>query len=137
MATYQETLVIQTSAEQQTIGITRQVEEILESSGIKQGICHVYSVHATSGIAINVNDDPMVAHLFHQLLDDLTTRVLKENMHLEDRNAAAHLKSSLIGPEKSIPIKDGRLNMGAWQDILFCEFDGPRAGRKIVVSIVS
>lgn len=105
--------------------ITDTVREYLAKSGITDGLCVVYCPHTTAAITINVNTDPNVsADLLFQLERSFPDR--NDFLHLEG-NSAAHLKSSLIGSSVSIPVEGGRLALGQWQSIFFCEFDGPRA----------
>lgn len=105
--------------------ITDTVREYLVKSGVTDGLCVVYCPHTTAAVAINVNTDPNVsADLLFQLERSFPDR--NDFLHLEG-NSAAHLKSSLIGPSVSIPVEGGRLALGQWQSIFFCEFDGPRA----------
>lgn len=104
--------------------ITRQASEALAKSGIREGICLVYCLHTTAGITINENADPAVVH-------DLLLGFAKafpdrpEFRHAEG-NSTAHLKASTVGSSVTVPVSDGRLVLGTWQGIYFCEFDGPR-----------
>jgi secondary thiamine-phosphate synthase enzyme len=113
--------------------ITRNVREALEKSGVKNGLCVVFCPHTTAAITINENADPDVVHdlLFAY---DKTFPDRAEFLHGEG-NSAAHLKSSLIGCSQTVLVEDGRLRLGTWQGIYFCEFDGPRS-RKYWVSIL-
>lgn len=105
--------------------ITDTVREYLVKSGVTDGLCVVYCPHTTAAVTINVNTDPNVsADLLFQLERSFPDR--NDFLHLEG-NSAAHLKSSVIGPSVSIPVEGGRLALGQWQSIFFCEFDGPRA----------
>lgn len=105
--------------------ITDTVREYLVKSGVTDGLCVVYCPHTTAAVTINVNTDPNVpADLLFQLERSFPDR--NDFLHLEG-NSAAHLKSSLIGASVSIPIEAGKLALGQWQSIFFCEFDGPRA----------
>ena len=123
---------LQTDAEGFT-NITALVEKSLAKSGIQDGICVVYCPHTTAGITINENADPNVVHdilmgLSYALPDHLEFR------HMEG-NSTAHLKASYVGSSATILIKDGRLVLGTWQGIYFCEFDGPRS-RKFYVKMI-
>jgi secondary thiamine-phosphate synthase enzyme len=113
--------------------ITGTVEKSLAKSGVKDGICVVYCPHTTAGITINENADPDVVRDillgFSRAFPDRP-----EFRHAEG-NSAAHLKASAIGSSVTIIIKDGRLVLGTWQGIYFCEFDGPRS-RKFYVKII-
>ncbi len=105
--------------------ITRTVEQSLAKSGVKDGLCVVYCPHTTAGITINENADPdVVRDLLLGLARAMPDR--PEFRHAEG-NSAAHLKASFVGSSVTVIIKDGRLALGRWQGIYFCEFDGPRS----------
>ena len=114
-------------------GITSQIQEFVKNSGAQEGICIVFCPHTTAAITINENADPDVAA-------DLLTGLAKtfpdrpEFRHTEG-NAAAHMKASCIGSSETILIHQGRLLLGTWQGIYFCEFDGPR-NRTVLVKII-
>ncbi|PYG87342.1 secondary thiamine-phosphate synthase enzyme [Ruminiclostridium sufflavum DSM 19573] len=113
--------------------ITGQAAEAVSKSGITDGICMVYCPHTTAGITVNENADPDVVHdLLFGLKAAFPDR--KEFLHCEG-NSAAHLKASCIGSSASVIVKDGRLLLGTWQGIYFCEFDGPRK-RKFFVKVI-
>lgn len=104
--------------------ITDAVNGYLSQSGISDGMCVVYCPHTTAAITINENTDPNVpADILFQLERSFPDR--NDFLHLEG-NSAAHLKASLFGPSVTIPVEGGRLSLGQWQHIYFCEFDGPR-----------
>ena len=107
--------------------ITRQVKDALRESGITNGLCVVYCPHTTAGITINENADPdVVRDLIFALEKTYPDRA--EFRHSEG-NSASHLKASVIGSSATIPVRNGRLLLGTWQGVYFCEFDGPRARR--------
>jgi secondary thiamine-phosphate synthase enzyme len=112
--------------------ITRQAAEAVTKSGVTDGICVVFCPHTTAGITINENADPDVVH---DILLGLNTAFpdRREFLHCEG-NSSAHLKASCVGSSATIIIKGGRLLLGTWQGIYFCEFDGPR-NRKFFVKV--
>lgn len=115
------------------VPITRFVEEALQMSGAQDGVCVVYAPHTTAGITINENADPSVARdMLLALRETYPDR--PEFCHAEG-NSAAHLKASAVGSSATVLIADGRLLLGRWQGVYFCEFDGPRA-RKFYVKIL-
>lgn len=124
---------VSTNKKQELIDITNQVEEAVKKSGINAGLCNVYVPHATAAIAINENADPNVAL---DVIDALDLMIKKDGWKHDciDNNAAAHIKSTIIGPSDTIPITKGKLQLGTWQNIFLCCFDGPRK-RKIIVTI--
>ena len=113
--------------------ITGRVRDAVTESGVKSGICVVYCPHTTAGITINENADPDVVHdVLLGLGKAFPDRA--EFLHMEG-NSAAHLKSSCIGSSVTIIIENGRLLLGTWQGIYFCEFDGPRS-RQFYVKVI-
>ncbi len=115
------------------IDITDQIKEILEESKVIEGICHIYVPHTTAGIFINENADPDVKWDIENTLEKLIP--WENNYQHVEGNAAAHIKSVLVGSSVSIPVSRGRLLLGTWQGIFFAEFDGPRT-RKVIVKII-
>jgi len=115
------------------INIDDQVRRIVDDSGVRTGICQVFIPHTTAGVTINENADPDV---IRDLLMEIDKVIPFDDgyRHAED-NSAAHIKSSLVGCDQTIPIEEGRLVLGTWQSIFFCEFDGPRQ-RKVIVQII-
>ena len=113
--------------------ITNAVQEIVDESGVKSGICYLYVPHTTAGIFINENADPDVKWDIEQTLEKLIPWE-DSYKHIEG-NAAAHIKSILVGTNTFVPIKNGKLMLGTWQGIFFAEFDGPR-DRKVIVKII-
>ena len=114
------------------VDITENVQRILGSSEINNGVCHVYIPHTTAGVTINENADPDVTLDIIAALDRVIPWVNKYK-HYEG-NSAAHIKASIMGFSVSIPVENGKLFFGTWQCIYFCEFDGPRS-RNVVVTL--
>ncbi len=113
--------------------ITDKVQETVAQSGIKDGLCVVYCPHTTAGITINENADPdVVRDMLIGLDKAFPDRA--EFRHMEG-NSAAHLKSSCVGVSETVIVRDGKLVLGVWQGVYFCEFDGPRT-RRVFVSVV-
>ncbi|HNV80270.1 MAG: secondary thiamine-phosphate synthase enzyme YjbQ [Tenuifilaceae bacterium] len=132
----QKTIVIATRAREGLYDITREVESIVVSSGVRSGIVNVYARGATAAIMIQENWDQSVQTDVVNLLRKLIPQGVW--MHdAQDGNGDAHLKAGIVGPQETIPIIDGKMGLSTWQNIFFCEFDGPRERREIVVSVVS
>lgn len=131
MKIVQKDFRISTKSQSQMIHITGQVSSIVEQSGISNGDAIVYCPHTTAAITINENADPSVVHDILLTLDELVPRHRAGYRHSEG-NSDAHCKSTLVGCSRQILIKDGTLDLGTWQGIFFCEFDGPRSRRVIV-----
>ncbi len=131
MKIVQEDFRISTKSRNQMIDITSQVRSFVSQSGISNGDVIVYCPHTTAAISINENADPSVPHDILLTLEELLPHHRPGYRHSEG-NSDAHCKSSLIGCSEQILIKDKSLNLGTWQGIFFCEFDGPRSRRVIV-----
>lgn len=129
-----ETLTIKTSAHAQLLDVTDEVQAVVQSAGIESGAVWLYVPHTTAAITINENADPTV---IHDVLADLERIVpwRQGYYHHGEGNSAAHLKSSLIGCDQCMLVEGGRLVLGTWQGIYFCEFDGPRT-RKLLVKVM-
>lgn len=107
------------------INITSQINAVIPTD-LKCGICHIFCQHTTAGLTINENADPDVRHDLLKKLDGLIPKNEVYYRHCEG-NSAAHLKSSLMGVSLAIPVRNGKLRLGTWQGVYFCEFDGPRS----------
>ncbi len=116
---------IETKKAQQMIKVTDYVREDIEKSGIRDGIAIVYSPHTTAGFTINENADPDVVHDILYGLEDSFPTNASYYRHFEG-NSQAHIKTSLMGPSQTLIISDGQIIFGIWQDLYFCDFDGPR-----------
>jgi secondary thiamine-phosphate synthase enzyme len=126
-----ESFDVGTKSRNQAIDITDKVQAVVANAGVKNGDGIAYCPHTTAGITINENADPDVMHDVLLTLSELVPENNPGYQHGEG-NSDAHCKSSIIGCSKQILIKDGRLLLGTWQGIYFCEFDGPRS-RKVFV----
>jgi len=126
-----ESLTVKTNSRTELIDITSRVESVLDKAGVKEGLCCVFVPHTTAGVTINENADPAVCR---DIVAELNKVIpFDDNYAHSEGNSAAHLKSSLVGQSLTVPIEDGKLALGAWQGIYFCEFDGPRTRRVYVM----
>jgi secondary thiamine-phosphate synthase enzyme len=135
MSCHHGAFTLSTSMHDQVVDITAEVRRLAERSGIADGVVTVFAPHATAAITVNENDDPNIGTDFLEAMKKLVV----EHGWLHDRvddNAAAHIKAALIGPSVSIPLESGRLVLGRWQNVFFCEFDGPRATRHVRVTVI-
>jgi secondary thiamine-phosphate synthase enzyme len=124
---------VPTHSRTEMINIDDLIRCALDESKVQSGICYVFVPHTTAGITINENADPNVVR---DILMEVNKIIpLQDNYSHLEGNAAAHIKSSLVGCSQLIPVEDGRLALGTWQSIFFCEFDGPRQ-RKVLVQVV-
>ena len=124
---------VKTSSHTQFIDITSKVSEVLQKTGIKDGICTVFTPHTTAGITINENADPDVPRDIIREMEKVVP--LNDGYAHIEGNSAAHIKSSLFGCSETVIIRNGTLMLGTWQSVFFCEFDGPR-NRKVWVEII-
>lgn len=129
----QELIQIRTPQHEGLYDITNQVQKIVQSSGIKEGLVNVYVRGATAAIMIQENWDQSVQNDVIELLRKLIPKGIWQH-DLQDGNGDAHLKSGMVGPSETIPIIIGELGLSTWQNIFLCEFDGPRSKREIVVT---
>ncbi len=134
LAPHSHTLQIETRSRVEFLDITARLHKLVERSGVRSGVCHVFVPHTTAALLINENDDPALQKDLDKFLEGLAP--VRDDYHHNDGNCDAHLKASLIGASKSLLIEDRRLVLGRWQGVFFCEFDGPRR-RELRVKIVS
>jgi len=115
---------IQSTARTSFINMDEKIAEVLLSEGIKDGVVTIFVPHTTAGVTINENADPDVLADMTKVLDDLIP--WKNNYRHFEGNTAAHVKASMMGSSVQVMVEDGRLKLGRWQSVFFCEFDGPR-----------
>jgi secondary thiamine-phosphate synthase enzyme len=115
------------------IDITPQVQAIVDESGVKNGICYIFIPHTTAAVTINENADPDVKY---DILMEINKVIpFKDSYKHMEGNSAAHIKTSLFGNSEIVYVQNGRLQLGTWQGIFFCEFDGPRT-RQVWVNLL-
>ena len=128
-------LTINTARQTELVPITDRIQELITETNIQSGVCALYVPHTTAAVTINENADPMVARDILLAVDKLIPHHDSEYRHLEG-NSAAHVKACFFGASETVLIEHGRLLLGTWQGIYFCEFDGPRT-RQIHLKIQS
>jgi secondary thiamine-phosphate synthase enzyme len=122
-----ETLNFKTSSREELVDITGSIQKMVTQAGVNSGIVCVYSPHTTAGITIQENADPDVQY---DIITHLKRLIPAEaDFRHREGNSDAHIKASLMGTSQMIIVNDGRLVLGTWQAIYFCEFDGPRSRR--------
>lgn len=130
-----EIIQLKTQQRETLLDITSQVEQVVRNSGVRQGLVNVYAQGATAAIMIQENWDESVQSDVVNLL----RKLIPQGVWLhdaQDGNGDSHLKAGLVGPSESIPLIDGKLGLSRWQNIFFCEFDGPRDDRRVVCSVL-
>ncbi len=135
MKLFTDTITLSTSFERQLVDVTAQAQQLVRASGVRQGLCALYAHGATAALMIQENDDPNIG----QDVVDCLDKLVPKGVWLHDRidgNGASHIQSGIVGPSESIPIRDGKLDLSTWQNVFFCEFDGPRRRRSVAVTIV-
>jgi secondary thiamine-phosphate synthase enzyme len=129
-----QTFSVKTSTQTEFIDITRSVQEAVKKTGVDDGICILFVPHTTAAVTINENADPSVVQ---DILMELNKIIpFKNQYHHVEGNSPAHIKASLLGCSQIVFVESGKLVLGTWQGIFFCEFDGPR-NRKVYVKGIS
>lgn len=126
-------LQVKTSKQIEFLNITRPVQEAVKKTRVEEGICFIFIPHTTAAITINENADPSVSQDMIMELNEIVSSECPYQ-HREG-NSAAHIKASLVGFSQTVFVESGKLVLGTWQGIFFCEFDGPR-NRNVQVKVV-
>ena len=127
-------IYVKSSKREELLDITEDIDEEIAKSGVKSGICVIYTPHTTAAVTINENADPDVCSDMVKALRNISPQ--DNSYRHSEGNSDAHVKSSLVGATKTVIIENGKLKLGTWQGIYFCEFDGPRS-RKVWVKIIA
>lgn len=126
---------INTTKRRELIDVTQELLMAVQESGIKNGICVVYSLHSTSAIIINEPERGLMEDLLTKVEEDFPRG--RDWLHNRiDDNADSHLAGAFMGPSMVIPVRDGSLCLGTWQSVFFLELDGPRIGRRVVIEVL-
>ena len=129
-----EEISVKTRSKIEMIDITRMVSDVVRHSNVKHGLCIVFVPHTTAAITINENADPAVCK---DIIEELNKIIpLQDNYRHMEGNSAAHIKATLTGSSQTVIIENGELQLGTWQSLFFCEYDGPRT-RIIWIQIIS
>jgi secondary thiamine-phosphate synthase enzyme len=128
------TLNVRTSRRIEMVDITGQIQEQVHLSGVTEGVCHIFSAHTTAGLTINENADPSVQADILMVLNKIISD--QEPYRHAEGNSPAHIKTSLMGPNLTVLVSQGRLLLGTWQGVFLSEFDGPRT-RKVHLKIMA
>ena len=123
-----KTFNVKTSHHDQMVDITSEVQDWIEETGVREGIIIVSSMHTTAGLTVNENADPDVKTDMLRRFREVYPWDHPEDRHMEG-NTAAHMKTSTVGHAQTLIIEKGKLMLGTWQGLYFCEFDGPRNRR--------
>ena len=121
------TFEVHTRRRSQLIDITEKIAEAVDTSGVREGICHVFIPHTTAGVTINEGADPAVAADIESHLAEIVPK--EAAFEHAEGNSDSHIKAMLSGPSCATPVREGKLALGQWQAIFLCEWDGPRTRR--------
>jgi secondary thiamine-phosphate synthase enzyme len=127
------TLTVRTRSKTELIDITSEIEKAIQAEGIGDGVCLIFVPHTTAAVTINESADPSVKSDILMVLNNIVPWE-EAYRHLEG-NSPAHVKATIVGPSEIIAVEGGRLVLGTWQGIFFCEFDGPRTRRIYIRSL--
>lgn len=128
-------ITIETEREQEVVDITQEVKNVIKKSKVKNGICLLFVKHATAAIILNESWDPKVGEDFLDAMNRMVPLHAGWKHDTVDNNAAAHIKSAIVGPSEMIILENGELHLGTWQQIALVDFDGPRK-RRVLVKIL-
>jgi secondary thiamine-phosphate synthase enzyme len=130
-----DTIYLQTGEREALVDITGQVRNVVSQSKVRNGLVSIYAQGATAAIMIQENwDDSVQTDVINLLRKMIPKGVWLHDA--QDGNGDAHLKSGLVGPSETVPLIDGQLGLSRWQNIFFCEFDGPRSDRQVVCTVI-
>lgn len=124
---------VKSRARTEFIDITEKVQEVLKETGISSGICNIFVPHTTAAVTVNEGADPTVQRDIQMFLNRMVP--FEGDYQHREGNSSAHIKTTLIGVSQTVLIDEGRLVLGTWQSIFFCEFDGPRH-RRVALKII-
>lgn len=130
-----ETVELSTRRQRELVDITDQVQQRLRRTGVQEGICSLYAHGATAALMVQENDDPNIGEDVVDCLDKLVPKGIWRHDRI-DGNGAAHIQAGIVGPSETIPIREGKLDLSTWQNVFFCELDGPRRRRTVVLTII-
>lgn len=130
-----DTIELSTRRERELVDITAEAQSIVSRSGVQDGVCALYSHGATAALMIQENDDPNIGEDVVDCLDKLVPKGVWRHDRI-DGNGASHIQAGIVGPSETIPIREGKLDLSTWQNVFFCEFDGPRRRRTVAVTIL-
>ena len=131
-----EIIRLSTASREELVDITDQVIRVVEKSGVQNGVVCLYAQGATAAVMVQENWDDSVQSDVVDLLRKLIPRGVWKH-DAQDGNGDSHLKAGLVGPSEVIPLIDGRLGLSRWQNLFFCEFDGPRQERRVVCTVLA
>jgi secondary thiamine-phosphate synthase enzyme len=135
MTIFTAEIELSTDQPRQMIDITVRTRGLVKESGVQTGICSLFAHGATAAVMIQENADPNICRDVMSCLDGLIPagKWLHDQV---DGNGASHIQAAIVGPTEAVPIRDGDLYLSTWQNVFFCDFDGPRRTRRVIVTIL-
>lgn len=133
--TFQEEFMVSSESRTQLIDVTGKIEDIVKGSKVKEGVCIVFVPHATAAVVLNENESGLVKDIEDYIKKNFPAGAGYAHDKIDD-NADAHVASAFIGQSRTLPIKDGALIRGTWQNVFLVELDGPRNRRRVVVTVI-
>ena len=134
MKLYTSVIELATERPRQLVDITERARDAVRRSGVREGLCALYAQGATAALMIQENADPNLPLDVLDCLDGLVPAGGWRHDRIDD-NGAAHIQAGIVGPSEAVPVRGGELALSTWQNIFLCDFDGPRRGRRVLVTI--
>jgi len=135
MQIHRDVIEVATSRQRELVDITAEAREVVRRSGIREGLCALYAHGATAAVMVQENDDPQLPEDVLDCLDRLVPAGVWRHDRVDD-NGAAHIQAGIVGPSETLPVREGALALSTWQDVFLCDFDGPRARRRVLVTVL-
>ena len=135
MRLFTDVIALSTDRERALVDVTLEAQRLVKRSGVREGVCALYAHGATAALMIQENDDPNIGEDVVDCLDKLVPKGVWRHDRI-DGNGASDIQAGIVGPSETIPIRDGKLDLSTWQNVFFCEFDGPRRRRTVAVTIL-
>lgn len=128
-------LSLNTGKRKELVNITKEVRRAVSESGIRDGICTVYTMHSTSAVIVNEDEGGLKSDIIAKIGEDFPQERGWAHNRIDD-NADAHLAGAYLGPSVTVPVEGGQPDLGTWQSVFFLELDGPRTGRRVVIQVM-
>lgn len=135
MNLFSSEVVVPTTRTRELVDITDEVRTAVRRTGVSNGLCSLYAQGATAALMIQENDDPNITLDVLDCLNEMAPPGRWRHDRV-DNNGSAHIQAGIVGPSESVPIRDGELGLSAWQNVFLCDFDGPRARRTVLVTVI-
>jgi len=135
MQIHRDVIEVATRRQRELLDITAEARAVVRRSGIREGLCALYAHGATAAVMVQENDDPQLPEDVLDCLDRLVPPGVWRHDRVDD-NGAAHIQAGIVGPSETLPVREGDLALSTWQNVFLCDFDGPRARRQVLVTVL-